>query len=342
MKSVLDAYLKSVIDKWACFEVFVRTSSILHKSTDCCTHCCHVLSDELSPVNVRGGDNAEIHTYYIHWCIDNLWREAWSALTLAMSGLSLWDCDKHGELFLASFHLQQSLDLYYVGDRKVGQHRLIKIESWKAHDFINIKPRRWHYVTAPWQAHCSLHIVTLNILKFCQGHQPSTRTLVTAIHLRWGDTGVTSINNYPGTIWELLMVTWVCAEVPGLRVELLGGLRTRFWSEWHLIPSVIVSNYSIKVSIETPCTGAHIWTNDIKTSWKVLDTDCSNASLTVSWSNFRSIWLRHCILMPSSLGGDTDFSDDCLPHSSVLLAEDKNTSHRARIPPVRTELQSQS
>ena len=39
-------------------------------------------------------------------------------------------------------------------------------------------------VTAPWQqAHCSLHIVTLNILKFCQGHPPSTRTLLTAIHL---------------------------------------------------------------------------------------------------------------------------------------------------------------
>ena len=45
---------------------------------------------------------------------------------MAMSGLSLWDCDKHGELFLASFHLPQSLDLYYVGDRQVGQHRLIK------------------------------------------------------------------------------------------------------------------------------------------------------------------------------------------------------------------------
>ena len=205
----------------------------------------------------RGGQGRDTYILYIHWCIDidNLWREAWSALTLAMSGLSLWDCDKHGELFLASFHLQQSLWPLLCWGQGSWPASSDQKESWEAEDFINMKPRRWHYVTAPWQAHCSLHIVTLNILKFCQGHQPSTRTLVTAIHLRWGDTGVTSINNYPGTIWELLMVTWVCAQLPGLRVELLGGLKTRFWSEWHLIPSVIVSNYSIKVSIETPCTG---------------------------------------------------------------------------------------
>ena len=196
----------------------------------------------------RGGQGRD--TYILHTLMH--WQSVKRSLVCAHPGnvrsfiVGLWQA--RGTIFSQFSSLTTSWPLLCWGQKSWPASSDQK-ESWEAEDFINIKPRRWHYVTAPWQAHCSLHIVTLNILKFCQGHQPSTRTLVTAIHLRWGDTGVTSINNYPGTIWELLMVTWVCAELPGLRVELLGGLKTRFWSEWHLIPSVIVSNYSIKVSI---------------------------------------------------------------------------------------------
>lgn len=121
------------------------------------------------------GDSAEISTY-IHWCIiDNLWREARSALTMPMSGLSLWDCDRHGELFRKFFH--NLLTFFCWGP-----------ESWPSssdQESWGCGLQKYKYVGRG-DIICmllphggtlsSLHIVTLNILKFCQGHPPSTRT----------------------------------------------------------------------------------------------------------------------------------------------------------------------
>ena len=183
------------------------------------------------------GDSAEISTY-IHWCIiDNLWREAWSVLTMAKSGLSLWDCDRHGELFSKFLH---NLLTFFVGDQKVGHHHTWsrKLRLWITQ--IQIEAR-WHimHVTAPWRggrsAHCTLwHWIFWNFAK-------ATRQALALCSLpsTWGeegDTGVTSINNYPDTAHRGLGRPWgrhdvttgdgcvCCTGLPGLRAGLRGDL----------------------------------------------------------------------------------------------------------------------
>ena len=135
-------------------------------------------------------------------------RETWSMLTTP--ALSLWDCDSHGELFSNVSFSIQSLDLYCWRRQ----------ESWRSDQKFRISQvTLWHFLLLPRvQTRCSLHIVTLNILKFCQGHPPSTSTL-TAIHLSLReDTGVTSINNHPDTIGDNCW--WVCTAA-----RLTGGAR---------------------------------------------------------------------------------------------------------------------
>ena len=57
-------------------------------------------------------------------------RETWSMLTTP--GLSLWDCDSHGELFSNVSFSIQSLDLYCVRRQ----------ESWRSDQ--NFKSLRFH------------------------------------------------------------------------------------------------------------------------------------------------------------------------------------------------------
>ena len=186
----------------------------------------------------------DIYTY-IHWCIiDNLWREAWSAPTMPMSGLSLWDCDRHGELFSKFFH---NLLTFFVG----GWGRTLAINIWSRKLWITekIKYRRGgdiKHVTAPWRdyqltAHCDIEYSEI------LPRPPAKHSHCVHCHpleeVR-GDTGVTSINNYPDTAHRGLGrhdVTTAdgCVLCPAYGRS-SGGLRTRFWSEWHLIPSVIL------------------------------------------------------------------------------------------------------
>ena len=139
-------------------------------------HCCHVVSDELS-VNVWWVGYTLMHWQSLRE------RETWSMLT--MPGLSLWDCDCHGELFSHVSFSIGSLDLYCW--RRQESWRSDQKETWGWQKKGSQLPS-WHLLLPRVQTRCSLHIVTLNILKFCQGHPPSTSTL-TAIHLRHrGDT----------------------------------------------------------------------------------------------------------------------------------------------------------
>ena len=138
----------------------------------------------------------------ILWCIDNPWeRETWSMLT--MPGLSLWDCDCHGELFShASFSIG-SLDLYCPRRQESWRPIRKKLEDDRK---TGSQLPLWHLLLPRVQTRCSLHIVTLNILKFCQGHPPST-TALTPPSSTWGEEWhlVTSINNEnPDTLVHVL------------------------------------------------------------------------------------------------------------------------------------------
>ena len=173
-------------------------------------HCCHVVSDELS-----------VNVWWVGYTLMH-WQSLRERPGLC-SQCQVFHCGTVTVTgnYLATCHFPSDLLTFIVGgDRKVGAPIRKKLEDDRKTGSHQLP--LWHLLLPRVQTRCSLHIVTLNILKFCQGHPPSTSTL-TAIHLRHrGDTGVTSINNYPDTLGDNCW--WVCtAQLPGLRVE-LGGL----------------------------------------------------------------------------------------------------------------------
>ena len=196
-------------------------------------HCCHVLSDELSPVNVGGTVQRYLHTY-----IDAL-------LTIfeEKPGLcSQWQSQVfHCGTVTGTGNYSASFSTiswpFLLGTRKLAIWSR-KLRLWITQ--IQIEAR-WHimHVTAPWRggrsAHCTLwHWIFWNFAK-------ATRQALALCSLpsTWGeegDTGVTSINNYPDTAHRGLGRPWgrhdvttgdgcvCCTGLPGLRAGLRGDL----------------------------------------------------------------------------------------------------------------------
>ena len=146
-------------------------------------HCCHVLSDELSPVNVGG----QISTTYI---------DALLTIFEEKPGLRpQWQCQVfHCGTVTGTGNYSASFSTiswpFLLGGGAERWPSTSDQESCGLQKNSNVGEEVTLSMLLPHGGTISsLHIVTLNILKFCQGHPPSTRTVFTAIHLRrWGGT----------------------------------------------------------------------------------------------------------------------------------------------------------